>query len=68
VTEATKTKAPEQLVKDINNRLGQGVGSFLGARWLPSGELILTTDSTTTKKQMEVNEDWVKAIGHQEDI
>jgi hypothetical protein len=50
VTEATKTKAPEQLVKEINGRLGLGIGSFLGARWLPSGELILTTDSTTTKK------------------
>ena len=65
VTEATKTKAPEQLVKEINSKLVQGTGSFLGARWLPSGELILTTDSTTTKKQVEANQDWVKAIGQQ---
>jgi hypothetical protein len=30
ITEATKTKVPEQLVKEINSRLGQGIGSFLG--------------------------------------
>jgi hypothetical protein len=65
VTGATKTKAPEQLVKEINGRLGLGIGSFLGARWLPSGELILTTDSTTTKKQVEANQDWVTVIGQQ---
>jgi hypothetical protein len=41
-----------------------GLGKILNTRWLPSGDLILTADSTDTKTKAEEQVDgWIQVIG-----
>ena len=52
---------PEALVRRVNNTKIRG--RVIAARRLPSGDIVLTLDSTDTKRQMEADTTWLQALG-----
>lgn len=57
---------PEKIVAAVNAKLGDGAkGTVVAARKLPSGDIVLTTDSADTKNQLVKETSWAAALGAQ---
>jgi hypothetical protein len=55
---------PETLVRRVNNAKKISIlGKVIAARRLPSGDIVLTTDSVDTKRQLEAETTWLQALG-----
>jgi len=53
----------KQIVEEINKLKGSTVpGKVLAARRLPSGDVLITTDTAETKEQLERSERWLPAV------
>ncbi|KAN0072980.1 hypothetical protein V8E54_009094 [Elaphomyces granulatus] len=63
-------KPVETWVREINNRFNNlGVGKILGARQLPSGDLILLADSADTKTRAEAKkEEWIGQVSTKAEV
>ena len=60
----TEALHPETLVRRVNSAKKPTIlGSVIAARRLPSGDLILTTDTEDTKRQLEADTGWLQALG-----
>jgi len=63
-SETTAALHPETLVQRVNRAKKTSIlGKVIAARRLPSGDLVLTTDSADTKKQLEADDKWIQALG-----
>lgn len=53
----------KQIVEEINKLKGSAVpGRVLAARRLPSGDILITTDTAETKEQLERSNSWLPAV------
>jgi hypothetical protein len=54
----------KQIVEEINKLKGSTVpGKVLAARRLPSGDVLITTDTAEAKEQLERSQNWLPAVG-----
>jgi hypothetical protein len=53
-----------QIVEGVNKAKSQAIpGKVLAARRLPSGDVVITTDTEDTKRQLEKDGSWLAAVG-----
>ena len=55
-----KRQNGRELVEDLNKGEKRGI---LAARRLPSGDVLLTTESRETKERLEKDQSWLNAFG-----
>ena len=58
-----------QLVEEINKKKSQDVlGKVLAARRLPSGDIVVTTNTEKTKEQLEQDSSWLAAVSKEAQV
>ncbi|KAF2181536.1 hypothetical protein K469DRAFT_455771, partial [Zopfia rhizophila CBS 207.26] len=62
-SDTIKALHPETLVQRVNNvKKLVTLGTIIVARRLPSGDLVLTVDSADTRRQLEADTIWLRAL------
>jgi hypothetical protein len=62
-TPQDRTRPIKQIVEEINKTRSKEIkGKVLAARRLPSGDIVITTDTATTKEQLEKDNSWLPAV------
>ena len=68
-TPEDRAQSITQLMKEINKKKSQDVlGKVLAARRLPSGDIVVTTNTEKAKKQMEQDGSWLAAVSKEAQV
>ncbi len=68
-TPEDRTRPIARLVEEINKKKSQEVsGKVLAARRLPSGDVVITTNTEKAKEQLEQDSSWLAAVGKEAQV